>query len=91
MSYYVKIQVLASRTCDVVYDVVCFLYDIVRATYDVAKNVRHRTFLQVLASRTYDIVYDIVRFLTMSHTMCYATSVLYDVVRKVPMSLIHIA
>ena len=39
---YVKIQVLASRTCDVVYDVVydvvCFLYDIVRATYDTNKK-----------------------------------------------------
>ncbi len=39
---YVKIQVLASRTCNVAYDVVyyvvCFLYDIVRATYDIAKK-----------------------------------------------------
>jgi hypothetical protein len=39
---YVKIQVLASRTCDIVYDVVydivCFLYDIVRATYDIVKK-----------------------------------------------------
>jgi hypothetical protein len=26
---------------------------------------------------TYDIVYDIVGFLTMSHTMCKTTSVLY--------------
>ncbi len=41
---YVKIQVFASRTCDIVYDVVydivCFsgLYDIVRATYDIVKK-----------------------------------------------------
>ena len=54
-------------------------------TYDIVR------FLLVLAILTYDIVYDIVRFLTMSHTMCNATSVLYDIVRKVPMSLAHIA
>ena len=54
-------------------------------TYDVVR------FLQVLAILTYDIVYDIVRFLTMSHTMCSVTSVLYDIERKVPMSLAHIA
>ncbi len=39
---YVKIQVLASRTCnvvyDVVYDIVSFLYDIVRATYDITEK-----------------------------------------------------
>jgi hypothetical protein len=39
---YVKIQVLASRTCDavydVVYDIVRFLYHIVRATYDIAEK-----------------------------------------------------
>ncbi len=42
MMSYVKIQVLASRTCDIVYDVVydivCFLYGIVRATYDIAEK-----------------------------------------------------
>jgi hypothetical protein len=46
MMSYVKIQVLqdvlASRTCDVVYnvvyDVVYFLYDIVRVTYDIVKK-----------------------------------------------------
>jgi hypothetical protein len=54
-------------------------------TYDV---VRFYPFLAIL---TYDIVYDIVRFLTMSHTMCKTTSVLYDLVRQVPMSLAHIA
>ena len=54
-------------------------------TYDIVR------FLQVLAILTYDIVYDIVRFLTMSHTMCSATSVLYDIERKVPMSLPQIA
>ena len=56
-------------------------------TYDV---VRFYPFLAIL---TYDIVYDIVRFLTMLHTMCSATSVLYDtsIERKVPMSLAHIA
>jgi hypothetical protein len=93
---YVKIQVLASSTCDVVYDVVydvvCFLYDIVRATYDIVKKTYDIVrFLQVLAGRTCDIAYDIVHFFTMSHTMCNATSVLYDVVRKVLMSLVHIA
>jgi hypothetical protein len=57
-------------------------------------NVRYRQktydiecFLPVLASRTYYIVYDIVCFFTMSHTMCKATLVLYDIERKVPMSL----
>ncbi len=54
-------------------------------TYDIVR------FLQVLAILTYDIVYDIVRLLTMSHTMCKATSVLYNIERKVPMSLAHIA
>jgi hypothetical protein len=89
--------VLASRTCDIVYDVVYdivrFLDDIVRTTYDIARQKTYDIvrFLPVLASRTCDIVYDIVRFLTMSHTMCNATSVLYDIERKVPMSLAHIA
>ncbi len=54
-------------------------------TYDIVR------FLQVLAILTYDIAYDIVRFFTMSHTMCNATLVLYDIVRKVPMSFVHIA
>ena len=60
-------------------------------------NVRYRQktyyivrFLQVIASRTCYIAYDIVCFLTMSCTICNATSVLYDIVRKVPMSLVHI-
>ncbi len=61
-------------------------------------NVRYRQktyyiirVLPVLASRTCDIVYDIICFLTMSHTMCNATSELYDIQRKVSMSLAHIA
>ena len=66
------------------YDIVRTTYDIVKKTYDV---VRFYPFLAIL---TYDIVCDIVRFLTMSHMMCSATSVLYDIERKVPMSLAHI-
>ena len=54
-------------------------------TYDIVR------FLLVLAILTYDIVYDIVRFLTMSHTMCKATSALYYIEHKVPMSLAQIA
>jgi hypothetical protein len=35
---YVKIQALASRMCDVVYDVIRFIYDIIRATYDITEK-----------------------------------------------------
>ncbi len=64
---YVKIQVLTGRTCNIVYDVVYnilrSLYDIVRATLDIAeKHTTSYVFLQGLASRTCDIAYDIVRF-----------------------------
>ena len=98
LKYYIVCQntALASRTCDIVYNVVYyivrFLDDIILKTYDIAKKTYDVVrFLPVFASRTYDIVYDIVRCLTKSHTMCNATSVLYDIERKVLMSLAHIA
>ena len=63
----VKILVLASRTCDIVYDVVydivCFLDDIVRTTYDIAKK------------RTTSYVF--YRFLPFWRTTSYTTSYVF--------------
>jgi hypothetical protein len=77
-----KNTVLANRTYNIVYDIV---YDVVRQTYDIVYDINKTYYIvglgTVLANRTYDVVYDVVRQRTISYTICFATSVLYDVVR----------
>ncbi len=74
-----------SYTTSYVFWTTSYVQRTISRTFDIVR------FLPVLASRTYDIVYYIICFLTMSHTMCKATLVLYEIERKVPMSLAHIA
>ena len=77
---------------DVVYDIVRFLYDIVRTTYDIAKK---RTisyvfdlFLPVVCATSYTTSYVFYRCRIRHRTFFHASSVLYDIVREVMMSIV---
>jgi len=88
--------VLANRMYDIVYDIVCdivgFLYDIVRTTYDIAKK---RTisyvfdlFLPVVCATSYTTSYVFYRCRIRHRTFFHASSVLYDIVGEVTMSIV---